>query len=84
MSRQPAGKDGRAASSQRRPRLLRRCALGLWLCGIAVIGALEFQRAAFSDAGFRLDLLAWLWLTGAIVVGAIGIVLLLRELRRSR
>ena len=64
------------------PCLLRRCALGLWLCGIAALGAIEFHRAAFAAGTFAPTLVAWLWLAGTCATGVVGVALLLRELRR--
>lgn len=63
---------------------IRRYALAIWFCGIAVIGAMEFHRAAFSTGYFAPALIAWLWLAGTIVTAAIGILLALRERRASR
>lgn len=62
--------------------LLRRCALGLWLCAIALLGVMEFRRAAYADGGFALNTPAWLWLAGSTVTGVVGVLLLLRELHR--
>jgi hypothetical protein len=59
--------------------LLRRCALGLWLCGIAALGAIEFVRAAFVDGNFAPELAGWLWLIGSSACAIVGIVLLVRE-----
>lgn len=64
--------------------LLRRCALGLWLCGIALLGVAEFRRAAHIDAAFALSTTAWLWLIGSTVTGVVGVALLARELHRHR
>jgi hypothetical protein len=59
--------------------LLRRCALGLWLCGIAALGAVEFVRAAFVDGTFAPMLTGWLWLAGSSACAIVGIGLLVRE-----
>ena len=66
------------------PSLLRRCALGIWLCGIALLGAVEFRRHAWASGEFSMMPVAWMWLMGSLVTGAIGITLLVRELRRRR
>ena len=66
------------------PGLLRRYALGLWLCGIAALGAIEFHRAAFASGTYAPSLVAWLWLAGTCATGLFGVALLLRELRRRR
>ena len=68
----------------RAPGLLRRCALGLWLCGIAALGVMEFWRAAFGHGAFAPTPVAWLWLAGAVTTALVGIVLLERELRARR
>jgi|GEM_PF-2355431 hypothetical protein len=65
------------------PGLLRRCALGLWFCGIAAIGGIEFHRAAFAGTASAPALVAWLWLAGTCGCLLAGVVLLLREWRRS-
>ncbi len=65
------------------PGLLRRCALGLWLCGIAAMGGIEFHRAAFASGPFAPTLIAWLWLAGSGICAIVGIALLLRELFRK-
>jgi len=62
---------------------LRRYALGLWFCGIAALAAIEFRRAAFAAGAFAPTPIAWLWLAGTLVVGAVGVALLVRE-RRAR
>lgn len=65
--------------------LLRRCALGLWLCGIALLGVVEFRRAAFvTDALVVMSTSAWLWLGGSTLTGLVGVFLLARELLRYR
>ena len=66
------------------PSLLRRCALGIWLCGIALLGVVEFRRYAQAGEGLAMTPVAWMWLVGSTVTGVVGIVLLLRELRRNR
>lgn len=65
-----------------RPSLLRRCALGLWLCGIALVGVIEFRRFAFAGEGLSMTPVAWMWLAGSTLTGFIGITLLLRALRK--
>lgn len=67
-----------------RPSLLRRCALGLWLCGIALLGVVEFHRAAFAGDALAMTPIAWMWLAGSTVTGIIGIALLVHELLRYR
>ncbi len=62
--------------------LLRRYALGLWLCGLAALGAIEFHRAAYAAGTYAPGLVAWLWLAGTCATGVAGVALLLRELRR--
>jgi hypothetical protein len=64
--------------------LLRRCALGIWLCGIALMGVVEFRRAAFAGDAMAMTPVAWMWLAGSTVTGIIGVAWLLRELLRHR
>jgi len=66
------------------PSLLRRCALGIWLGGIALMGVVEFRRAAFASEVLAMTPIAWMWLAGSTVTGVIGVVLLVRELIRHR
>ncbi|WP_226468808.1 hypothetical protein [Luteimonas panaciterrae] len=63
---------------------VRRYALAIWFCGIAVIGAMEFHRTAFAAGHFAPTFIAWLWLAGTLVTAVIGILLALRERRASR
>ena len=63
---------------------LARAALGLWLCAIGVLGLLQFWLRAFGPEGFDPDLIAWLWLCGAVVVIAIGIAAVIRAARAPR
>lgn len=63
--------------------LLRRCAIGLWLCGIALVGLLRFYMKIAEDPGTEPALDAWLWLAGSVLVAIIGTIVLLRELRRK-
>lgn len=62
------------------PGFLGRAAIGLWLCGIGALGLLQFYLRALRGQG-ETDIIAWLWLGGAIVVTAIGLVLVIRARR---
>ncbi|WP_242110705.1 hypothetical protein [Luteimonas aquatica] len=62
---------------------IRRYALAIWLAGIALIGAIEFYRAAFPEGVFIATAGAWIWLAGSSVTGGIAIVLALRERRAT-
>lgn len=62
--------------------LLGRCALGLWLCAVAVLGLLQFGMRAFDGDVFAPGTIGWLWLGGSVVVAAMAVVVLLRALRR--
>ena len=73
-----------APEPRAQPSLLRRCAIGIWLCGIALIGMVEFRRYSLASGEFSMTPVAWMWLLGSIVTGAIGVALLVRELRRPR
>jgi hypothetical protein len=68
-----------ASVDEPRPGLLRRYALGLWLCGIAALGGIEFARAAFVDGSFAPTLAGWLWLVGSGVCALVGVTLVVRE-----
>lgn len=72
------------APPPRSPSLIRRCALGIWLCGIALMGVVEFRRYALAGGELSMTPVAWMWLVGSTVTGVVGIVLLVRELRRNR
>ncbi|GAA3932353.1 hypothetical protein [Luteimonas lutimaris] len=72
------------APPPRSPSLIRRCALGIWLCGIALMGVVEFRRYALAGGELSMTPVAWMWLVGSTVTGVVGIVLLVRELRRHR
>lgn len=69
-------------SESARDSLLRRSALGLWLCLVALLGLVQFLGRAFVDGGFAPGPIAWLWAGGSLVVGVIGMVLVARALRR--
>ncbi|MBA2237190.1 MAG: hypothetical protein H0W24_00595 [Lysobacter sp.] len=56
---------------------LARAAIGLWLCGVGALGFLQFYLRAVRGAA-EPDLIAWLWLGGAIVVTAIGLAVVIR------
>lgn len=66
----------------RRESLLRRSALGLWFCAIAVLGLLQFAQRAFDGTGFAPGAVAWLWLGGSVVCGLAGGALIARAARR--
>jgi hypothetical protein len=77
-----AGPARLSASHGPAPRLanpFRRSPLGWWLCAIGALGLLRFWMRAFPGAGFQADPIAWMWLAGAVVTGAIGIVLVVRS-----
>jgi len=73
-----------SAPAPRPPSLIRRCAIGIWLCGIALLGVVEFRRYALAGGELSMTPVAWMWLIGSTVTGVVGIVLLVRELRRDR
>lgn len=84
MNGQPPDEARNNAAAPRAPSLIRRCALGIWLCGIALLGMVEFRRYAQAGEGLAMTPVAWMWLAGSTVTGIIGVALLLRELRRNR
>lgn len=61
---------------------LARAAIGLWWCGIGALAFLQFYLRASGPAGFAVDTVAWLWLSGAVVVTAVGAALVLRAARQ--
>lgn len=67
------------APARRLSRLFRRSPLGWWLCTIGALGLLQFWMRAFAGDRFHADQIAWLWLAGAVVTGAIGVVLVARS-----
>lgn len=82
MNGLPPGDAGNRTAS-RGPSVIRRCALGIWLCGIALMGMVEFRRHALTGDGLSMTPVAWLWLAGSAATAVIGIALLVRELRRK-
>lgn len=63
--------------------MIRRYALGLWLCGIALLGTVEFARAAFAHGTFSPSPVAWLWLAGTLATAACGVVALVVQRRAT-
>jgi hypothetical protein len=72
-----------SSDSPRRP-ALRRFALGLWFLGLGVLGLLRYGMKAARDADIASDPVAWLWLTGSVVVCVIGIIDIARVHKHSR
>lgn len=62
--------------SGRRGGFWARHAIGLWMCGIGLLGLLQFHLRGTGPIG-------WLWLAGGVLVLGIGIALLVRQ-RRPR
>ncbi len=62
--------------------LLRRAAIGIWFCAIAVIGLLQFYGRAYRGPAFAPDTAAWLWLGGSIVLVVLGVWIIVRAARR--
>src|SRR3546814_2449162 len=78
------GSRGVNPPAPRPPSLIRRCAIGIWLCGIALLGVVEFRRYSMAGGEFSMTPVAWMWLVGSIITGAVGIALLVRELLLHR
>ena len=58
--------------------------LGLWLCGLAVLGLARSWMYLVRDAGSA-GAIGWIWLGGSLLMAAAGAALLLRGwLCRSR
>jgi len=64
--------------------LLRRGALGFWLCGLGVLGLTRAYLAAFRGGGFAADAVTWIWLGGSALVMVIGMLLVVQAVRRGR
>jgi len=62
--------------------LLRRCALGLWFCAISALGLLRFFAYLADDTGAGPGHVGWTWFGGSVVMAVVGLVLLVRALRR--
>lgn len=56
--------------------------LGLWLCGLAVLGLARAWLYLVRDAGAA-DAVGWIWLAGSVCMAAVGLVLLARGLLRA-
>ena len=82
MSQAPRPRRDDVPAAARPPSLLRRYAIGIWLCGVALLGVVEFRRHALAGGELSMTPVAWMWLAGSTVTGIIGIALLVRELRR--
>ena len=57
--------------------------LGLWLCCLAALGLARAWLYLVRDAGAA-GAVGWIWFGGSALLGAAGLVLLLRGLRRVR
>lgn len=64
------------------PPALHRHALGLWFCGIALLGGMRFLMKYRALAGQAPPPDVWLWLTGSCVCGLVGVALIVRAWRR--
>lgn len=62
----------------RRPHLLARHALSLWLFGVAALGLLRFWMKLREAGDTPLALDGWLWLVGSCVCALVGLVALVR------
>ena len=56
--------------------------IGLWLCGLAVLGLARAWLYLVRDAGAA-GPVGWIWLWGSVLLAAIGLVLLVRGLVRT-
>lgn len=56
--------------------------LGLWLCGLAVLGLARAWLYLVRDAGAA-GAVGWVWLAGSVPMAAVGLVLLARGLLRG-
>lgn len=55
--------------------------LGLWLCGLAILGLARSWMYLVRDAGAA-GAVGWIWFGGSLLMAAIGVGLLLRGIRR--
>lgn len=60
-------------------RPLRRHALGLWFCGLGVLGLVRLFMRVAREGTFGGSAQDWLWLTGSIGVLAIGLMWIVRN-----
>ena len=56
--------------------------LGLWLCGLALLGLARSWLYLVRDAGAA-GAIGWIWLAGSVLMAAAGAGLLLRSLLRG-
>lgn len=56
--------------------------LGLWLCGLAVLGLTRAWLYLVRDAGTA-GAVGWIWLWGSVLLAGIGLALLVRGLVRA-
>ncbi len=71
-------------ASKRGGSLFVRSPLGFWFCGIAALSLLQFWLRAFDGDRFQPTGIAWAWLAGGLVLAVLGLVLVVRELRRRQ
>ena len=57
--------------------------LGLWLCGLAVLGLARSWMYLVRDGGTA-GAVGWIWCGGSLLMAAIGAALLVRGLLRHR
>ena len=57
--------------------------LGLWLCGLAMLGLARAWLFLVRDAGSA-GAIGWIWLWGSVLLAAVGLGLLLRGLVQAR
>jgi len=62
------------------PRTRRPDPLGLWLCGLAILGLARAWLYLVRDAGAA-GAVGWAWLGGSLLLAAFGAALLVRSLR---
>ena len=71
----------RGAGGPRR-HLLRRCALGLWFCALAVLGLVRTWLASAEPVDGGTITRLWLW--GSLALLLIGVLVLARAVARPR
>ena len=66
------------------PGLLQRSALGLWFCGLSVLGLLRVYARYSRDGHALTDTTMQVWLGGSLLLGVFGLWLLARAIASHR
>jgi hypothetical protein len=66
------------------PGLLQRSALGLWFCGLSVLGLLRVFARYSRDPSALADTVMQFWLGGSLLLGVLGVWLVARAFATHR